>query len=97
MILALIRLGDDAYGIPVREELARVARRRLSFGTVYATLERLESKGLVRSRLSDPTPERGGRRKRLFTPTGRGQAVLRDNLNALARMTRGVAPLWEKP
>jgi hypothetical protein len=70
VMLALLRLGEDAYGIPVQQELARVARRHATFATVYSTLQRLETKGFVKSRLGDPTPERGGRRKKFFAVTG---------------------------
>ena len=66
VLLALVRLGDDAYGVTVRREIARCTGRPASFGTIYATLARLEDKGLVDSWLGDPTPLRGGRRKFSF-------------------------------
>ncbi len=97
VLLALRRLGQEAYGVSVRQELARVARRRASFATIYSTLQRLESKGLVASRLGDPTPERGGRRKRHFTITAPGAAALRQSLAALDRMTRGLSQTSEAP
>ena len=95
VLLALLRLGDGAYGMTVREELVQVARRRPSYATIYSTLQRLESKGLVKARLGDPTPERGGRRKRLFTLTPAGSSVLRQSLAAVERMARGVAPILQ--
>ena len=64
VLLALLRLEDAAYGIAVQEEIRRRAGRRVSFGAVYATLARLEEKGLIASRLGEPTAERGGRRKK---------------------------------
>ena len=95
VLLALIRLGEEAYGIPVQRELARVARRRATFATVYATLQRLEAKGYVRSRLGEPTAERGGRRKKYFEPTASGTRALRRSIQATERMTRGIDPSWE--
>ena len=95
VLLALLRLGDGAYGMTVREELARVAGRHPSYATIYSTLQRLETKGLVRARLGDPTAERGGRRKRLFTLTPAGQSALRQSLGAVERMARGVAPIFQ--
>jgi len=84
VMLALLRLGEDAYGIPVQQELARVARRRATFATVYSTLQRLESKGFVKSRIGDPTPERGGRRM-----TGRDRTLISVVVAALV-----VAAAW---
>ena len=95
VLLALIRLGDEAYGIPVQQELARVAKRRATFATVYATLQRLEAKGFVRSRVGEPTAERGGRRKKYFEPTAAGTRALRRSIQATERMTRGIDPTWE--
>ena len=95
VLLALVRLGEGAYGMSVREELARVARRHPSYATIYSTLQRLETKGLVKARLGEPTAERGGRRKRLFTLTASGQGALRQSLGAVDRMARGVAPIFQ--
>jgi len=95
VLLALIRLGHEAYGIPVQQELAKVARRRATFATVYATLQRLEAKGFVRSRLGEPTAERGGRRKKYFEPTSLGTRALRRSIEATERMTQGIDPTWE--
>ena len=66
ILLALVRLGPDAYGATVRREIEEHAGREVSISAVYTTLERLEQKGLVRSRIGEPTPERGGRRRRHF-------------------------------
>lgn len=97
VLLALIRLGDDAYGVSVRREIARRTGRATSFGTVYATLARLEVKGLITSRLGDPTPERGGRRKKFFRTLPAGRLAVSASLKALRTMTRGLAPSWEAP
>jgi DNA-binding PadR family transcriptional regulator len=95
VLLALLRLGEEAYGVTVREELSRVARRHASYATIYSTLDRLETKGLVKAWLGDPTPERGGRRKRFFALTAAGDKALRQSLGAMERMARGVAPIFQ--
>src|SRR5215207_1079321 len=94
VLLALVRLGDDAYGVAVQREIARRTGRDTSFGTVYATLARLEAKGLVASRLGESTPERGGRRKKYFSPLPAGLKALRSSLRALRTMTRGLDATW---
>ena len=68
-MLAVIRLSEDAYGVTITREIERQTGRSVTFGTVYATLERLQKKGLVRSILGETTPERGGRAKRYFLAT----------------------------
>src|SRR5690242_10198073 len=93
VLLALVRLGDRAYGVTVREEIARRARRDVSLGAVYKTLERLEDKGLVSSTIGEPTPERGGRRKKFFRIAPSGARALRHALAALRRMADGL--VWE--
>ena len=90
VLLALIRLGDDAYGMTVQQELARRARREASLGAVYTTLARLERKGLVATRVGEPTAERGGRRKRHFTVLPAGHAALKSSLAAVQRMAAGL-------
>src|ERR1044071_9054581 len=74
VILALLRLGDRAYGVTVRQEIELRAGREVSIGAIYATLERLQRKGYVRSALGEPTRERGGRSKRFFRVTGKGRS-----------------------
>jgi DNA-binding PadR family transcriptional regulator len=86
-LLAAGALGDEAYGIAIQELLEGQTRREVSLGAVYAALERMERKGLVVSALGEVTPERGGRRKRLFTVTDDGLRALRE-----ARDTRDA--LW---
>jgi PadR family transcriptional regulator PadR len=90
VLLALVRLGPAAYGATVRREIERCARREVSISAVYTTLERLEQKGLVRSRIGEPTRERGGRRRRHFELLPLGARSLRDAYNALAGMTAGI-------
>src|SRR5262245_48826699 len=72
ILLALMRLGDDAYGVPIARELEDAAGRPVALASVYATLDRLVERGLVDAELGDPTPERGGRAKKYFRITGKG-------------------------
>jgi DNA-binding PadR family transcriptional regulator len=90
VLLALVRLGPDAYGATVRREIEHRARREVSISAVYTTLERLEQKGLVRSRVGAPTAERGGRRRRHFEMLPLGARSLRDAYDALSGMTAGI-------
>src|SRR5258708_39474986 len=77
VLLALLRLEDRAYGVTVRQEIQLRIKRDVSIGAVYATLDRLETKGYVKSFHGDPTPERGGRSKRFFRVSGKGLAAVR--------------------
>src|SRR5438093_13239717 len=90
ILLALMRLGPDAYGATVSREIAEHAGREVSISAVYTTLDRLERKGLVRSRIGAPTPERGGRRRRHFELLPLGSRSLRDAYGALTGMTAGI-------
>jgi DNA-binding PadR family transcriptional regulator len=93
VLLALVRLGDEAYGVTIRRTLLERAGRRASFGAIYSTLRRLEDKGLVRSAYGDPEPVRGGRAKKYVALTARGRAALRHAHAALVRMAEGVPGL----
>jgi DNA-binding PadR family transcriptional regulator len=90
VLLALLRLGDNAYGMTVRREIEERTGRDLSIGAVYATLERLEAKGYVSSTLGEPTPERGGRAKRFFRLEASGERALRASQDAIRKMTAGM-------
>lgn len=90
VLLALLRLGPEAYGVAIAEEIETRAGRRASLGSVYKTLIRLETKRLVTTRLGEPTPERGGRRKRFYQLTPGGQVALQTSLEAIRRMTSGL-------
>jgi DNA-binding PadR family transcriptional regulator len=79
VLLAILRLGDEAYGIPILDEVAARSGREPSRATVYVALRRLEQKGLVTSRLGDSTPERGGRAKRYFRLRPAGLRALRES------------------
>jgi PadR family transcriptional regulator PadR len=94
VLLALLRLEDRAYGVTVRQEIEFRTQREVSIGAVYATLDRLEAKGYVRSRRGDPTPERGGRSKRLFRVTASGVEAVRRTHQALRQMTEGLQLAW---
>lgn len=90
VVLGVLHGGDAAYGVPVHDEIQRRAGRDLTLGTIYKTLARLEEKGLVASRLGDPTPERGGRRTRCYTVTPAGRRALQTSIRALKRMAAGL-------
>lgn len=90
VVLALLRLGDRAYGVTVRQEIELRIGREVSIGAIYATLDRLEAKGYVKSRLGDPTPERGGRSKRFFRVSAKGMAAVNRTHRALQSMTVGL-------
>ena len=89
-LLALVRLGPGAYGATVRREIEEHAGREVSISAVYTTLERLEQKGFVRSRIGEPTAERGGRRRRHFEMLPLGARSLRDAYRAISGMTAGI-------
>lgn len=90
VLLSLTRLGQDAYGVPITEDISARTGREVSLGAVYKTLERLEDKGLVASRIGEPTPERGGRRKKHYRIAGAGQRALRQSMAALRNMADGL-------
>jgi PadR family transcriptional regulator, regulatory protein PadR len=90
IVLALLRLEDRAYGVTVRQEIEFRTKREVSIGAVYATLDRLESKGYVKSHRGDPTPERGGRSKRFFRVTPKGVTAVNRTQRAFEKMTEGL-------
>jgi DNA-binding PadR family transcriptional regulator len=93
VLLAVIRLGDDAYGVPIAGEIEQRTGRAVAFAAVYAALDRLQNKGLVTSDLGDPTPERGGRAKRYFRITAAGLRSVRETRRALIRSWQGLRQL----
>ena len=93
VMLALLRLGQDAYGVQVSREIERRCGRGVSVGSLYATLERLEVQGLVRSNLGEPTAERGGRAKRYFHVTANGLKTVRESQRALSSLWEGLPQL----
>jgi DNA-binding PadR family transcriptional regulator len=93
VLLAVIRLGEDAYGVPISQEIERQSGREAALGTIYAALDRLEDKGLVSSELGNPTPERGGRAKRYFHITAAGVRAARETRRALTNLWQGLREL----
>ena len=95
VLLAVLRLGDEAYAVPVRNVIAKEAGVRLSRGSIYITLDRLEEKGLAESRFGDPISEPGGKSRRLFRIRPAGLSALRASQRAVARLAAGT-PLARK-
>jgi DNA-binding PadR family transcriptional regulator len=91
LLFAILRLEDDAYGVAIRRELQERANRSVSAGAVYTALERLESKGLVTSRVGDTAPARGGRRRKYYSLVPAGAEALRRSYDEIRRMADGVA------
>jgi DNA-binding PadR family transcriptional regulator len=90
VLLALMRQGDDAYGVPICDDIAERTGRSVSLGAVYKTLERLEDKRLLSSRFGEPTAERGGRRKKHYRLLAAGHRALKQSLAGLRNMTEGL-------
>ena len=97
VLLAILRLGEDAYAIPVREEIVSRTGRAVARGALYTALERLEAKGCLRSRMSAPLAERGGRSRRYYTVSATGLTALRSSREGLLALWRGVESQLEKP
>ena len=93
VLLAVLRLRDDAYGMRIHRELEVTAERKCSFGALYTTLDRLEEKGYVSSRVGEPTAERGGRAKKYFQVKALGAAALKQACRATRRMAEGLEPI----
>lgn len=92
VLLAIIHQDEDAYGVTIRREIERRTQRRVTVGALYTALDRLEHKGLVRSTMSLPTAERGGRSKRYFVITSAGEKALRRSRETMTRMWAGLEP-----
>jgi DNA-binding PadR family transcriptional regulator len=95
VLLSVICLGTEAYGMPIRDEIHRRIGRNISFGAVYVTLQRLESKGLVKSRMGEPTAERGGRAKKFFRVSKAGLQAVRRSQDAIEAMSIRLDPSSE--
>jgi len=93
VMLALIRLGENAYGVPISSAIEQMSEREISLGSVYAALERLEQKGFVFSTVGEPTPERGGKAKRYFRVTSAGLRQVRKSKQTLINLWRGLPQL----
>jgi len=92
LLFAVLRLGDDAYGARIRQEIEERTGRSVSAGAVYTGLDRLEQRGLVASREGEATPVRGGRRKRYYRLEPRGAASLSETWENVTGMANGVLP-----
>ncbi len=93
LLLAVLGLHPNAYGVSIQEHIKERTGREPSTGSVYACLDRLEERGFVKSRQGEATAERGGKRKLLFTITGPGQRVLRESLQAIDALSQGL--VWK--
>lgn len=96
ILLAILRLGDDAYGMAIRDELEDQVGREVTRSAAYITLERLSKKGYLTTRMGDPTPSRGGRAKRYYELTAAGKEAMRVSGQALMRMWAGHESLLEE-
>ena len=93
ILLALMRLGDDAYGVPIGREVEAAVGRPVALASVYATLDRLVERGLVETELGDPTPERGGRAKKYFSITAKGIREARAAIQSLMKLWKSLPQL----
>jgi PadR family transcriptional regulator len=93
VMLVLMRLGEDAYGVPISKELEDQTGREVALGSVYAALDRLEEKGFVSSSVGNPTAERGGRAKRYFRVTAKGLREVRDAQRVFTNLWRRIPKL----
>ena len=91
MLTAASRLGDDAYGAAIRQEIEEATGTPCSIGALYTTLDRLEHKGFIKTWMGDPTPERGGRPKRMVRVTPKGARAAASFYEAVMRVSRGAA------
>ena len=96
VLLGVMRLGDDAYGLAIRKELEEQTSRTVTHGAAYITLDRLEAKELLSSRMADSDPDRGGRRKRFFRVTAQGMEALRVSRRALLNLWSGFEDVLEE-
>lgn len=95
VMTAILRCGTDAYGVTIHEAVEKLSSpKSVALGAVYATLDRLEDKGLISSWLSDPTPQRGGRSKRHYRLEQDGKRALRESVVAAQRICDAVAEVW---
>jgi PadR family transcriptional regulator, regulatory protein PadR len=96
LLLAILRVGEDAYGVQIAREIEDTSGRRVLLGAAYAALDRLERHGLVASTTGNPSPERGGRAKRFFQVTPGGLRAVKDTQRALVALWHDVPQLKER-
>ncbi len=92
VLLAMLHLKENAYGMTIRMEIEARIERSVSIGAIYTTLERLEKKGFITSNMGEATPERGGKAKRYFSLTSAGKAKLKETRNIIDTMWQGIHP-----
>ena len=97
ILLAVVRLGDDAYGLAIREDVSDRTDHDYSVGAIYTTLDRLADKGLVSTRMSEPLPVRGGRARRHFKVTAAGQRALRQAERVATSVWTNIGQLGQRP
>ena len=95
VLLAVLRRADQAYALPIRTEIEEATERTVSRGALYRTLDRLEDKGLVASRIEEPTPERGGHARKAFSVTRDGVEALRRSRDVVSRLSDGLEDVLE--
>src|SRR5919108_5803606 len=93
ILLAILRVGEQAYGVPIAREIEKTGGRSVVLGAVYTALERLQRNGLVASRMGEPSPERGGRAKRFFSVTPQGLRAVKDTQRSLVALWKDVPAL----
>ena len=97
VLLAVLHLDDGAYAVPVREVIEQRTGRPVARGALYTGLDRLEAKGCLKSRMGDPSEERGGKARRYYTVTAAGMKAIRATHGALASLTKGLESILERP
>jgi PadR family transcriptional regulator, regulatory protein PadR len=95
VLLAVLRVGEEAYAVPILDQIEAQTGRKIARGALYTALERLEAKGCLRSRVGEPLPERGGRARRYFTVTPAAVRALKHSRQALMRLWSGLDSVLE--
>ena len=97
VLLSVLHLDDDAYAVPIRELIEQRTGRPVARGALYTGLDRLEGKGCLKSRMGDPSEERGGKARRYYTVTAAGMKAIRATHGAFASLTKGLESILEQP
>ena len=97
VLLAVLHLDEGAYAVPVRELIEQRTSRQVARGALYTGLDRLEAKGCLKSRMGDPSDERGGKARRYYTVTAAGMKAIRATHGAFASLTKGLESILERP
>ena len=97
VLLAVLHLDESAYAVPIREVIEQRTGRPIARGALYTGLDRLESKGCLKSRMGDPSDERGGKARRYYTVTAAGMKAIRATHGAFASLTKGLESILEQP